>query len=290
VNGTADFRAPSQASPFASPSLSVALATGPAQLRGSPRGRPRRPLTGWILPLCVLALWEVLARFGVLPQHWFPAPTRVWRALGTLGASGVLFRHVGATMLRVLVGFAGGALLGTLLGIATGRSRRLHALLDPALQALRSIPSLAWVPLFLLWLGIGEGSKVALIALGVFFPVYLNVTTGIMAVDRRLLEVAALFSYRGPRLARHVLLPAALPAFIAGLRGGLGLGWMFVVAAELMGASRGLGYLLVDGQTTSRPELVLAAILCFALLGKLTDLPFDIWSRRWRWKRFESAE
>lgn len=253
---------------------------------------PRRPSlgrppawVGWLLPALALALWELLARLGILPPHWFPPPTRIFRVLYALGESGHLQRHLGATLLRVALGFCGGATLGTALGIATGRSPRLHALLDPALQALRSIPSLAWVPLFLLWLGIGETSKVALIALGVFFPVYLNVTMAITAIDRRLLEVAALFSYRGTRLARHVLLPAALPAFIAGLRSGLGLGWMFVVAAELMGASRGLGYLLVDGQTTSRPELVLAAILCFALLGKLTDLPLELWSRRWNKRR-----
>jgi sulfonate transport system permease protein len=265
---------------LASSSLSVSLDTVAAP---GPERRPslRRPplWVGWVLPALVLAVWELLARVGVLPAHWFPAPTRIFRVLLALAQSGLLARHVGATLLRVWLGFWCGATLGTALGVATGRSPRLHALLDPALQALRSIPSLAWVPLFLLWLGIGETSKVALIGLGVFFPVYLNVTMGITAIDRRLLEVAALFSYRGVRLARHVLLPAALPAFIAGLRSGLGLGWMFVVAAELMGASRGLGYLLVDGQTTSRPELVLAAILCFALLGKLSDLPLDLWSR-----------
>ena len=280
-------RVPERASlVLASSSLSGALdppVTRPSRRPGS-LGRP--PVwVGWILPALVLALWELLARLGILPQHWFPAPTRIFRVLWALGESGHLQRHVGATLLRVWLGFWGGAILGTALGITTGRSPRLHALLDPALQALRSIPSLAWVPLFLLWLGIGETSKVALIGLGVFFPVYLNVTMGITAIDRSLLEVAALFSYRGTRLARHVLLPAALPAFIAGLRSGLGLGWMFVVAAELMGASRGLGYLLVDGQTTSRPELVLAAILCFAMLGKLTDLPLELWSRRWNERR-----
>ena len=246
------------------------------------RRRGARKLAGWLLPLGVVLVWELLARLGLVPAHWFPAPTRIYETLSTLGASGLLFKHVGATLLRVCLGFVGGALLGTALGVATGRSARLCALLDPSLQALRSIPSLAWVPLFLLWLGIGETSKVSLIALGVFFPVYLNSTTGIAAIDPRLLEVAALFEYRGARLARQVLLPAALPAYITGLRSGLALGWMFVVAAELMGASRGLGYLLVDGQTTSRPDLVLGAIACFALLGKLTDIPFQAWSRRWR--------
>jgi sulfonate transport system permease protein len=226
---------------------------------------------GWLLPAAVLVAWELFARAGILPENWFPAPSRIVGTLQRLGAGGSLLRHVGATVARVASGFALGAVLGTALGVATARSRGLRALLDPSLQALRSIPSLAWVPLFLLWLGIGETSKVALIALGAFFPIYLNLTTGIAAIDPRLMEVGRLFRYRGWRLTRAILLPATLPAYLAGLRSGLGLGWMFVVAAELMGASRGLGYLLVDGQTTSRPELVMAAILLFALLGKVSD-------------------
>lgn len=243
---------------------------------------PAAAVRSALLPLAVLLVWELLARAGALSPHWFPAPTRLLQTLIDLGASGALVRHIGATLLRMALGFTCGVATGTALGIATGRSQQLRTLLDPSLQALRSIPSLAWVPLFLLWLGIGETSKVALIALGVFFPVYLNLTAGLDSIDRRLLEVAQLYSYRRLRLVRHVLLPATLPAYITGLRSGLGLGWMFVVAAELMGASRGLGYLLVDGQTTSRPELVMSAIACFALLGKLTDLPLATWSRRWQ--------
>jgi sulfonate transport system permease protein len=225
-----------------------------------------------VLPAIVLIAWELAARTGVLRANLLPAPSAVFASVVELHRQGVLVAHIAATCLRVLAGFALGALAGTVLGVVTGRSRLAHALLDPTLQAIRSIPSLAWVPLFLLWLGIQESSKVALIAVGVFFPVYLNLMSGIQAIDRRLLEVAEMFQYRGAQLARHVLLPAALPAYLTGLRSGLGLGWMFVVAAELMGASRGLGYLMIDGQTTSRPELIMAAILLFALLGKLTDL------------------
>jgi sulfonate transport system permease protein len=205
----------------------------------------------------------------------------VLAALRQLAEAGELVRHLGATLGRVAAGFSLGALGGTVLGVATGRSRALHALVDPALQGLRSIPSLAWVPLFMLWLGIGESSKMALIALGVFFPVYLNTSLGLAALDARWLEVGRLFGYRGWRLVKAILLPGTLPAYLAGLRSGLGLGWMFVVAAELMGASRGLGYLLVDGQTTSRPELVMAAIALFALLGKATDTALERLGRRW---------
>jgi sulfonate transport system permease protein len=191
--------------------------------------------------------------------------------LGELARTGELLEHVLSTLTRLLLGFSLGAALGTLLGVSCGRSEKLRSLLDPSLQALRSIPSLAWVPLFLLWLGIQETSKVALIAVGAFFPVYLNLLSGILAIDRRLVEVGVMNGYGGWALSRHVLVPAALPAYLTGLRSGLGLAWMFVVAAELLGASRGLGYLMVDGQSTSRIELVLASIFAFALLGKVSD-------------------
>jgi len=122
-----------------------------------------------------------------------------------------------------------------------------------------------------LWMGIKEEPKIALIAVGVFFPVYLNLMTGIQCVDRKLVEVGKIYRLNSWQLIYRVFLPATLPAYIVGLRSGLGLGWMFVVAAELMGASKGLGFLLVDGQTTGRPELTLASILLFAILGKATD-------------------
>lgn len=226
---------------------------------------------GLLVPVFVLVLWEAAARWGLLPPNWLPAPTYVGLTLLELAASGELLQHVLSTLTRLLLGFGSGAALGTALGVSCGRSEKLRGLLDPSLQALRSIPSLAWVPLFLLWLGIQETSKVALIAVGAFFPVYLNLLSGILAIDKRLVEVGLMNGYGGWALSRHVLVPAALPAYLTGLRSGLGLAWMFVVAAELLGASRGLGYLMVDGQSTSRIELVLAAIFSFALLGKLSD-------------------
>jgi sulfonate transport system permease protein len=127
------------------------------------------------------------------------------------------------------------------------------------------------VPLFILWLGIFETSKVALIAVGVFFPVYLGVMGAILSVDRKIVEVGRAFRLSGPAMIRRILLPAVLPAFVVALRVGLGLGWMFVVAAELMGASEGLGYLLVDGQQLGKPAQIFAAIVVFAILGKITD-------------------
>jgi sulfonate transport system permease protein len=160
---------------------------------------------------------------------------------------------------------------GTLAGAITGYSPLLRRLLDPTVQGLRAIPSLAWVPLFVLWFGIFESSKVILIAVGVFFPVYLGVMGAISSVDRKLVEVGRVFRLSDTAMVRRILLPAVLPAYVISLRTGLGLGWMFVVAAELLGASEGLGYLLIDGQQLGKPAEIVAAIVAFAVIGKLAD-------------------
>lgn len=220
----------------------------------------------------------------VLRRRLVPPPSRILSTLWQLSASGELFQHVGATTLRVLFGFLAGAAAGIILGGVTGYVRLARDLVDPTLQALRAIPSIAWVPLFILWFGIFEASKVILIATGVFFPVYLGVSSALLSVDRKIVEVGRIFRLSGPALIRRILLPAILPALVVSLRTGLGLGWMFVVAAEFMGASEGLGYLLVDGQQLGKPDQIVAAILVFALIGKLSDgllvaisAPFTRW-------------
>jgi len=226
---------------------------------------------GLLLPLLLAAGWEAAVGLGLANGRLMPPPSRIFANLVTLARSGELLTHVSATMGRVLAGFAIGAIAGTLLGALTGASDLAKRLLDPSLQALRAVPSIAWVPLFILWLGIFEASKLALIALGVFFPIYLGVAGAIQSVDRKLVEVGRVFRLSRLALARRVLLPAVLPEWVTALRSGLGLGFMFVVAAEFMGASEGLGYLLVDGQQLGKPDQILAAIIAFALLGKLSD-------------------
>jgi sulfonate transport system permease protein len=258
--------------------------------------RRRRALAGsalgLVLPALLLVLWEALSRFGVAPPNLLPAPSAVLRTLRDLWASGELWGHIEITVLRVLLGFVLGTAVATVLGALTGFSAVWRRLLDPTLQALRSIPSIAWVPLFVLWLGIFEASKVTLIALGAFFPVYLSTMAGIQQVDRKLVEVARIHGYGGVALVRRVLLPATLPAYMVGLRGGLGLAWMFVIAAEFLGASEGLGFLLIDGQQTGRPANIIASILLFAVFGKLSDVALAAISRRFvSWQdSFHSAE
>ena len=243
----------------------------PSDRRSAPPPPRWGGAAGLIVPALGLVLWEALARAGLVPPNWLPAPSVIAGTLRELAASGELTGHLLATLARVLAGFALGAAAATLLGVLTGASATARALLDPTLQALRNIPSMAWIPLFLLWLGIQEASKITLIAVGAFFPVYLNLLQGILQLDPKLVEVGHVYGYRGATLVRRVLLPATLPAYLTGLRGGLGLAWMFVVAAEIMGASRGLGFVMIDGQTSSRADLVLASLLLFAALGKATD-------------------
>jgi sulfonate transport system permease protein len=247
---------------------------------------------GLVLPALLLVVWEALSRFGVTPPNLLPAPSAVLKSLRDLWIAGELWGHIEITLLRVLLGFLAGTAVATVLGALTGYSPLWRRLLDPTLQALRSIPSIAWVPLFVLWLGIFEGSKVTLIAMGAFFPVYLSTMAGIQQVDRKLVEVARIHGYSGAALVRRVLLPATLPAYVVGLRGGLALAWMFVIAAEFLGASEGLGFLLIDGQQTGRPANIIASILLFAVFGKLSDAALAAISRRFvSWQdSFHSAE
>lgn len=235
----------------------------------------RWPATGGlialILPVSLAFGWEAAVAAGLAEGRLLPPPSQILATFYELATSGELFGHVLATLGRVLVGFVCGVAAGTAFGALTGYSALARRLLDPSLQALRNIPSIAWVPLFILWFGIFETSKVVLIAVGVFFPVYLALSAEIMNVDRKLVEVGRIFRFTPGEMVWRILLPATLPSYLIALRAGLGLGWMFVVAAEFMGASEGLGYLLVDGQMTGRPAIILASILAFAVLGKMTD-------------------
>ena len=246
-------------------------------IRGAGGGFPALPRDwqGTVVPLLLLISWELLSACGILPANWFPAPSEIMRTILELSRGGELFRHIGVTLARITAGFLIGATLATVLGGVAGSSPTFRRLFDPLLQSLRSIPSMAWVPLFLLWLGIHETSKIALIAVGVFFPVYLNFLSGILQVDRKLLEVGQIFKLTRTQQLCRVILPAALPAYLVGLRSGMGLGWMFVVAAEIMGASKGLGFLMIDGQMTGRASVIIASIILFALFGKLTDLAIE---------------
>lgn len=231
----------------------------------------KRLLLGGLLPILLIVVWEFASQVGWVESYQLPAPSFIMAKLVELMISGEVFGHIFITVYRVFAGFALGSLVAMIIGLIVGFSKNAEYLLDPIIQAFRSIPSLAWVPLFILWMGIGESSKVTMIAVGVFFPVYLNLVSGIISVDRKLIEVGKMYQLSLYQQIRQIIFPATLPSLLIGLRSGLGLGWMFVVASELMGASQGLGYLLVLGQNTLSPEMILISIVLFAIIGKTTD-------------------
>jgi sulfonate transport system permease protein len=261
-------------------------ATGPARPK-SRIARLARPALGLLLPLTLAVGWEIAVRMGLSNGRLLPPPSVIWDTFLDLYDTGELQRHALATLARVAAGFACGVTAGTIAGAITGYYGLTRRLVDPTLQALRSIPSIAWVPLFILWFGIFEASKIILIAVGVFFPVYLGVMGAVISVDRKIVEVGRVFRLSGPSMVRRILLPAVMPAYVISLRAGLGLGWMFVVAAEFLGASTGLGFLLIDGQQLGKPAQIVAAIVAFAILGKVSDwlivlvaTPFLRWEDR----------
>lgn len=244
------------------------------KLRGSAAPAFRRPRFalpwGLLLPTAIILGLEGAVAFGLIQARLMPPPSEIVVTLHELFERGLLV-HVGTSTARVLAGYAVAVSLAIPIGALVGLNRRTESILDPTFQALRAIPGLAWVPLLLLWLGIDEWPKVTLIAIGAFFPVYLGVIAGIRNVDRKLVEVGEMYGLSYATLVRRILLPGALPSVFTGLRQGLSLGWMCLVAAELIAATRGLGYLLTDGREVSRPDIVIAAIVLLALLGKASD-------------------
>jgi sulfonate transport system permease protein len=268
-------------------SVVAETAAEPQTRRRNGLARLTGPALGLVLPLVLAVGWEFIVRMGWASGRLVPPPSVIYATFSDLYATGELQRHVLVTTLRVAAGFAIGVGAGTVVGAICGSFPLWRRLLDPTMQALRAIPSIAWVPIFVLWFGIFETSKITLIAVGVFFPVYLGVMGAIMSVDRKLVEVGRAFRLSEVEMVRRILLPAVLPSYVIALRSGLGLGWMFVVAAELLGASEGLGYLLIDGQQLGKPAEIVSAIVAFAVIGKITDwliviatAPFLRWEDR----------
>jgi sulfonate transport system permease protein len=233
--------------------------------------RAVRILLGLLLPAVIIGTWQWATGTGILQPYQLPTPVSVWRAAVALSNRGVLWRDVEISTQRVLIGFAIGAAIGLAVGAIVGLSRLADILVAPTVGAIRAIPSLAWVPLIMLWLKIGEDSKITLIAIGAFFPVYTTVSAALRHVDQHFVEAGRAYGLRGPSLLARVQLPAVLPAVVAGLRLALAQSWLFLVAAELIASSMGLGFLLTDSQNNGRVDRIILAIIVLALLGKASD-------------------
>ncbi len=253
---------------------------GGVWLRGL-RGLPGLP---WLLPAIVFAGWEVASRLGWLSTRILPEPWSVATAAFALLRSGELLHHVAISAARAFGGLVLGGGAGLLLGLLCGSLRLAETLLDTTLQMVRNVPPLALIPLVILWFGIDESAKLFLVAIGVFFPVYLNTFHGIRSVDRGLVEMARSYGLRGPALFREVILPGALPSILVGLRFALGLMWVLLIVAETISAQSGIGYLTMNAREFLQTDVVLVGILLYALLGKLADVAARALERRWlRW-------
>ena len=240
----------------------------------SPGALPRRRGTPLILPLLLLGLWQGASSLELWSSAVLPAPAAVGRALWGLAASGELFRHLGASFGRVLGGFALASALGCSLGFLLGRRPALGALCGGTLEFLRHVPPLALLPMLILWYGIGEGSKVAVIVLASFFPVFLNTLEGVTERDPRLEEVGRSLGLSEGEILRRIVLPEALPPVLVGLRLGLGYGWRSLIGAELIAAASGVGYLIQDAVALSRGDVVVAGILAMGGAGVALDALF----------------
>ncbi len=226
---------------------------------------------GWLLPIALVLVWEAASRLGGIPGNVLPAPSGVIAAAVKLGRSGELAQNVWVSALRAVSGFVVGGGIGLALGLANGLSSLSEKLTDTTLQMIRNVPHLAMIPLVILWFGIDEEAKLFLVALGVFFPIYINTLHGIRGVDPQLVEMGRVYGMSPARLFWRVILPGALPSIFVGLRYALGIMWLTLIVAETISASSGIGYMAMQAREFLLVDVVVLSIVIYALLGKLAD-------------------
>lgn len=230
----------------------------------------------WVSPVLVLLLWEAASRSGLIPARTLAAPSAVAGTLFEMVWSGELPANLLVSFERAALGLSIGIVVGMTLALVAGLSRRGEVTADPIMQIARTIPTLALTPLFIVWFGIGELPKVALIAFASTFPVYLNLYSGIRAVDVRLIEGARSFGLSQAELIWHVILPGALPSLLVGLRYSLSVAILVLVVAEQINASAGLGYLINNARDFLRTDIIVVCLMVYAILGLGAD-----WLVRW---------
>ncbi|MDA2628996.1 ABC transporter permease [Bacillus cereus] len=223
------------------------------------------------IPIIILIIWQLVGVFGLVSKTVLPTPLDIFLVFQELIKTGELFGHVSISVFRAAAGFFIGGSLGIILGTIVGFSTRSEQYLDPSVQMLRTVPHLAVAPLFVLWFGFGETSKVLLIADGAFFPLYVNAFLGIRGVDSKLFDVARVLEFSKRKLITKLILPAALPNLLLGARLSLGVAWVSLVVAELMGSTEGIGYMIMDARQFSNTDIVFVGIIIFAFVGKFSD-------------------
>lgn len=236
-------------------------------------------LLRWTTPVAIIVVWQLLSSTGVIPEVVLPSPLSVLETGFTLASTGELQRHMLVSFQRVVFSLLLGVSSGVVLAVLSAMWRVGDALIDPTVQMFRTVPILALVPLFILWFGIGEESKVLMIALGVFFPVYQNTYAGIRGVDRKLVEVGTMLRLGPWGRIRHIIFPGALPGFLTGLRMALGLAWLLLVISEQVNATSGVGYLMNNARNYMRTDVIVLGIFIYAAAGFITDLIVRITER-----------
>jgi sulfonate transport system permease protein len=227
---------------------------------------------GWLLPVTLVVGWQAAAQLGWLSTRVLPAPLDVLKVGIELGASGELWHHFVASAKRAVSGLLIGGSIGFALALFTGLSPLAQRLLDSSIQMVRNVPLLALIPLVILWFGIGEEGKVFLVALAVFFPIYLNTFHGLRSVDKDLIEMGKVYGLGRVALFREVILPGALPSILVGLRMSLGFMWLFLVVAETISSSEGIGYMTMNAREFLQTDVMVLGIAFYALLGKSSDV------------------
>ncbi|WP_153062634.1 ABC transporter permease [Metasolibacillus meyeri] len=230
-----------------------------------------RTAQGAIIPAIVLILWQTASSLEWISAQLFPPPLTIIQSFYEVIVSGELWHHLKFSVMRAMSGFIIGGGLGLLFGLVVGLYKRSEQLLDPTIQMLRTVPLLAITPLFILWFGFGELSKILLISMGAFFPMYVNAFLGVRNVDAKLFDVARILEFSRFKQISKVILPGAMPNVLSGVRLSLSASWLCLVVAELMGADKGIGYLIQDARAYMRTDIVFVGICVFAIAGKLTD-------------------
>ncbi len=231
----------------------------------------KKQVIPWIVPVLLLAAWQLTSQFGILSSRVLPNPIDVVRSAIDLAKSGKLFDYIRASTTRAVIGFIIGGGIGFLLGLLNGLSRTAETLLDSTMQMIRNIPHLALIPIVILWFGIAEEAKLFLVALGTFFPIYLNTFHGIRTVDKSLIEMGNVYGLKGFSLFTNVILPGALPSILVGVRYALGITWVTLIVAETIASNSGIGYMAMNAREFMRLDIVVLSIILYALLGKLSD-------------------
>lgn len=220
-----------------------------------------------ISPLFLIFSWELTARGGLVDPFFLPAPTAIAESLYNLAASGELLRHTGISLFRALSGYILAAIVGLSLGILMGWSKRIEELIDPLVELIRPVSTLALIPLMIIWFGVGNGSKIIVIFKACFFPILLNTVAGIKNVDLRLIQAARSLGAKGMQIWAKVIIPAALPTIFTGLRISTAISMLAIVGVEMFSGDSGLGFLVIDAQRVFATEKMFAGIITLSVLG-----------------------